>query len=266
MRGGTPTYTPTDLANDIHAAKVAGMLITHADLQNEPDGHGDNSLNEPNVPPAPPGPLYDMVAKYTEFRSRLDFHGHGTAAAVAANRVWIIGCEWAHFGGFGVSSTFTDHDQMHAAGFVPSKLAFGAGHCYSDCPTPGDYDQRWMLRSIPQNSPFQSNGLWSAETGIFGGPGEEITGTPHPAARMIAALNHGAIVEIAHIGVPRSLEVATTTMGGNACSRTTATATRGTVSAGSSSAGASSPDLPSRSRASRCSDGCYAATDRRGWT
>ena len=210
--GDTPTYTPTDLANAIHAAmNPGGMLITHADLQNEPDGHADNSLNEPG------GAVYDMRAKYTEFRNRLNFHGHNTNGT---SPVWIIGCEWAHFGGGSQpKNPFTDHDEMNAASptsLIPGTLAFGAGHCYSDCPTPGDYDQRWMLRSKESNSPFGSNGLWSTETGNFGaadslGGSVATTGEPHPGARMIAALNHGSVVEVAHIGVPRVTEIPTAT-------------------------------------------------------
>ena len=120
-------------------------------MQNEPDGHGDNSLNEPG------GANYDMRAKYTEFRSRLDALGHGVTATPATNRVWVIGCEWAHFGGGSPpnKSAFTDHDEMNAApSLIPGTLAFGAGHCYSDCPTPGDYDSRWMLRTKEPNSSF----------------------------------------------------------------------------------------------------------------
>ena len=180
--GGTATYTPTNLANDIDALMDLGMLITHACLQNEPDGAPQglpkNALVEPST-----GVPYDMRAKYNEFRTALN--------ARSRNNVHIIGCEWAHFNNPGMG----EYDTLNAAPtMIPSILGYGAGHCYHDCPTNNDYDSRWMTKAAPTGGlPLATNGMWSTETGSMG--------MPHWGARCIAGLNHGTVVEVAHIGV-----------------------------------------------------------------
>jgi hypothetical protein len=161
---GSTNYSPTSLANFTASAIAGGIPITHVCLQNEPDS------NAPNYPPN--GIAVDLVPDHIELRNRLD--------ALGLSAVEIIGLEWAHFGGSGED----EYDRLNAAGLIPGTVGLGAGHCYKDCPANGLYDSRWLTKGLP---------LWSTETGN--------AGSPNCQARFVAALNHGAAVEIHHIGL-----------------------------------------------------------------
>ena len=174
-------YTATMMANEIHSLLTSsggGMLITHCDLNNEPDGNANNAPTPGNS--ASVFPVQN--ATYTELRNRLNFHG-GTTAAVK-----IIGCEWAHNSGFGQSSE-QEYDTANGAGLIPGTLAFGAGHNYHDCCTNTQYDDRWMTKT---SGGLPSSGIFSTETGYMD--------LPHWGARGIASMNHGSVTEVAHIG------------------------------------------------------------------
>ena len=158
--------TPTALANAIDAAIDAGIPITHCSLQNEPDGNPNNEMAN-----------NDIVPWHSELRNRLDTLGRQS--------VKIIALEWAHFPNSGSSRGSTEFDLLDAAGLAgPGEAVFaGAGHCYRDCPAPAGYGDRWLT---------VGSALWSCETGN--------AGSPNAQARFAAALNHGAAVEIFHIG------------------------------------------------------------------
>ena len=162
--------TPTALAEAIDAAIIAGIPITHCSLQNEPDGNPNNRM-----------PDSDIVPWHVELRSRLD--------ALGRRSVRVIGLEWAHFPNRSASRGATEFDLLHAAGLAgpDNVVAAGAGHCYRDCPAPAGYDERWLT---------VGSALWSCETGNAGSPSAQ--------ARFAAALNHGAAVEIFHIGQSNS--------------------------------------------------------------
>jgi Concanavalin A-like lectin/glucanases superfamily len=168
--------TPTELAGFVKAAIDAGMPITHVSAQNEPDGNVLNAMDDSEVVPA-----------YQELRLALNNLG--------LSAIKLIGIEWAHFGGHGQ----TEYNNLDAASMIPSSVAYGAGHCYRDCPTPGVYDQRWMTKGI---------GLWSTETGNMG--------VPHFGARIIAGLNHGSVVESAHQGQSTGIDDQTLVQGSGA--------------------------------------------------
>jgi hypothetical protein len=152
--------TVENFADSVAYCIGAGIPITHVSVQNEPDGNPANAMPESAYVPA-----------HRNLRQRLD--------ALGLQQVKIIGIEWAHFG----DSANREFDLLDAAGLIPGTVIAGAGHCYKDCPNPGIYDDRWMQRGCA---------LWSTETGN--------SGTPNHAARFVSALNHGAAVEIAHIG------------------------------------------------------------------
>jgi hypothetical protein len=162
--------TPTALADAIDAAIVAGIPITDCSLQNEPDGNPNNQM-----------PNGDIVPWHAELRSRLD--------ALGRQSVRIIAIEWAHFPNGSTSRGSVEFDLLHAAGLAGPDNAVhaGSGHCYRDCPAPAGYDARWLT---------VGSGLWSCETGN--------AGSPNAQARFAAALNHGAAVEIFHIGQSNS--------------------------------------------------------------
>lgn len=191
QRDGETSYSATIMANEIHALMNAGMLITHATLQNEPDGHVRNSPEAvpPPVPPAanPAGVVAQVVARYNELYDQLVVLGRATS-------VKLYGIEWAHHSGFGQYSE-QEYDALNAAGMIPGRVAFAGGHSYHDCPTNTQYDSRWMTKT---SGGVPISGIISSEIGF--------TDAPHWGARCIAGLNHGTVMEVCHIGASTSAD------------------------------------------------------------
>ena len=187
QNGGEPTYSATIMANEIDALMDAGMLITHATVQNEPDGHVDNAP----TPGDPDSVIPLLVASNNELRNRLNTLGRSA--------VKIYGIEWAHNSGIGQYSE-QEYDALNAAGLVPSVVAFGGGHNYHDCPTNTQYDSRWLTKT---SGGLPVSGIISSETGNMD---TTAAGEPHWGARCIAAMNHGSIMEVAHIGPSTSTD------------------------------------------------------------
>ena len=173
---GTPSYSATTMAAEIDALMDDGVLITHATIQNEPDG---NTQNPPD-PGLPATVIPVLNAAYNELRGELNDRGRSS--------VKLYGCEWAHNSGSGQFSE-QEYDTLNAASMIPNVVAFGGGHNYHDCPTNTQYDSRWMTKT---SGGLPSSGIISSETGIMG--------MPNYGARCIAAINHGSIMEVAHIG------------------------------------------------------------------
>ena len=189
-----PGYTPTQMANEIDSLMDGGMLITHCCLQNEPDGHVDNSPPHPTQPGVlanPDGVIPLLVARNNELRNRLNTLGRSA--------VKIYGIEWAHNSGIGQYSE-QEYDALNAAGLIPSVVAFGGGHNYHDCPTNTQYDSRWLTKT---SGGLPVSGIISSETGNMD---TTVAGEPHWGARCIAAMNHGSIMEVAHIGPSTSTD------------------------------------------------------------
>ena len=83
---------------------------------------------------------------------------------------------------------------------IPSVVAFGGGHNYHDCPTNTQYDSRWLTKT---SGGLPVSGIISSETGNMD---TTVAGEPHWGARCIAAMNHGTIMEVAHIGPSTSTD------------------------------------------------------------
>lgn len=155
-----PGVTPAAFADRVADAIHAGIPITIVSPQNEPDGNAKNAVTDAQICDWPKG-----------IRRRLDELG--------LRHVRVVGMEWAKFG----ERALREFDILEAAGLIPNVVAGGAGHCYRGCPTPNDYDSRWKRKGA-----F----LYSCETGNASSPGAQ--------ARFPAALNHGAALEIFHLG------------------------------------------------------------------
>ena len=111
---GTPTYSATTMASEIDALMDGGMLITHATIQNEPDGNDNN----PPTPETPSSVIPVLNAAYNELRDELDARGRSS--------VKLYGCEWAHNSGSAQLSE-QEYDTLNAASMIPMWSPSAAG-------------------------------------------------------------------------------------------------------------------------------------------
>ena len=93
--------------------------------------------------------------------------------------VRILGLEWRH-----PQALSGEFDNYNANGIIPGTVADGCMHYYDDGLNHVYYDQRW--KSVNRS-------IWSTETGD--------NHSPKTQAQFIAGLNHGKVVEIAHVGI-----------------------------------------------------------------
>ena len=163
---GGNTYDINGMADGIHAAISGGINPSHlfaCTIQNEPDGHPDNHI--------PPGGLSVVRSHQETLRSRLNTLGRAS--------VRVIGLEWRH-----PQALSSEFDDYNANDIIPGTVADGCMHYYDDGLTQSYYDNRWMTKG---------RGIWSTETGD--------NNSPKTQAQFIAGLNHGKVVEIAHVGL-----------------------------------------------------------------
>ena len=170
---GGGSFTPTLLADAVHAAISGGIPITHVTLQNEPDGGPGNG---------PPGGYAAVLrAHHIELRNRLNTLGRTS--------VKVLGLEWAHFDALSNGAV----DEYAVLSGAPENLvangtvAHGAGHIYADGPATDVYNDRWG--STPAG---RVAGIWSCETGTASSPAAQ--------ARAASGLNNGTSAEIFHQG------------------------------------------------------------------
>ena len=142
------------MAAEIDALMDGGMLITHATIQNEPDGN----TPEPTRPQVMPDTVFPVLnAAYNELRGELNDSWSLVRQALRLR----VGAQFSGSGQFSEQ----EYDTLNAAGMIPSVVAFGGGHNYHDCPTNTQYDSRWMTKT---SGGLPSSGIISSETGNCG--------------------------------------------------------------------------------------------------
>ena len=159
---GNTNYNITGMASGINTARANGFNPSHLFACTIQNEPDGHADNH-----IPSGGL-DAVRAHQE-----------TLRAGLNPAVRILGLEWRH-----PQALSSEFDNYNANDIIPGTVADGCMHYYDDGINHVYYDQRWLTKG---------RAIWSTETGD--------NSSPKTQAQFIAGLNHGKVVEIAHIGI-----------------------------------------------------------------